>query len=504
MATEWGLQQISKLLPLDTESLKQILDYSGSLSEAQAADHLKNLLGDSPQAFEFISSFNQRRKSRPPAIEQVDDHVPRPHPKQKKRKAPLNSLPTPRRLEDYGNVQGAYKKHDEEDYMPSSRRKEVSTQFSLSTTPAAKQTPMLLDPALHNVRASISPARSLNVSPSQSRGTSSANKIRTTKVSVPGGTAMHGASTTMTDLDSAIRALELSTNPTIPPPDPKLRRCSCMGSQHPLLSAAPNCLSCGKIICTKEGLAPCTFCGAALLTGSQAQDMIEALRRERASERIAVNNAAQATRAGKPADEALAKAQAHRDRLLGFQATNAQRTKVVDEAAAFETPDAGVTQWGSAEERATQLRIQQKVLREMEWNARPEYEKRRMVISLDVKGGGKAVKRMQEIRYPDDTIATTAPATLEVEKLTQDSVGDTSTRSDGGAFARNPLLGTFVKPVWKSEGATDGEVPRRKESRNPWRRVQDDNDDNEAIILNGGVYGGREMERVLAEEPTCG
>lgn len=127
-----------------------------------------------------------------------------------------------------------------------------------------------------------------------------------------------------------------------------------------------------------------------------------------------------------------------------------------------------------------------------------------MVISLDVKGGGKAVKRMQEIRYPDDTIATTAPATLEVEKLTQDSVGDTSTRSDGGAFARNPLLGTFVKPVWKSEGATDGEVPRRKESRNPWRRVQDDNDDNEAIILNGGVYGGREMERVLAEEPTCG
>ena len=37
-----------------------------------------------------------------------------------------------------------------------------------------------------------------------------------------------------------------------------------------------------------------------------------------------------------------------------------------------------------------------KVLREVEWNARPEYEKRRMVASIDVVSG-KIVKRMAEV-----------------------------------------------------------------------------------------------------------
>ena len=46
--------------------------------------------------------------------------------------------------------------------------------------------------------------------------------------------------TSIDDLDSAIRSLEISTNP-------KLRRaCNCQAARHPLLAAAPNCLSCGK------------------------------------------------------------------------------------------------------------------------------------------------------------------------------------------------------------------------------------------------------------------
>ena len=507
MATDWGLQQISKLLPLDTDSLKQILDYSATLSQAEAAEHLKNLLGDSPQAFEFISSFNQRRKATQTVAEPEDDRVPRGQPRQKKKKPLLNNLPAPRKLQDHGNVQGGYQKRDEEDYMPSSSKssKDVPGKFSLSSNPAARQMPILLDPALPNVHArTASPAKSQqasrNASPAhQSRGTSPSKKSKSTKVSIPGGTAMHGASTTMSDLESAIRALELTTNPSLPPADPKLRKCSCMGLQHPLLAAAPNCLSCGKIICAKEGLAPCTFCGAALLTGSQVQDMIDALRRERASERIAANNAAQAARTGKaPDNSALTKAQAHRDRLLEFQATNAQRTKVVDEAAAFETPHAGVSQWSSAEERAAQLRSQQKVLREMEWNARPEYEKRRMVVSLDIKGG-KAVKQMQQISLHE----AMGPEEDDIPEIHEIPVPQ---KSDGGAFSQNPLLGHLVKPVWKAaDGVTSSEDDmQRQNSRKLWRRVQDDTTDNEEIILNGGIYGGRELERTFAEEPAYG
>lgn len=62
-----SLSQISQLLPLDEQSLQQILDYSLTLSNDDAAEHLKNLLGDSPKALEFINSFNSRRSAPVPS-----------------------------------------------------------------------------------------------------------------------------------------------------------------------------------------------------------------------------------------------------------------------------------------------------------------------------------------------------------------------------------------------------------------------------------------------------
>ena len=91
----------------------------------------------------------------------------------------------------------------------------------------------------------------------------SKSKSKATKVTVTGGTPMHGASTALSDLDYAIRELEIQTNPTLAPTAEQnaRRKCSCMATRHELLQAAPNCLNCGKIICVKEGLGPCTFCG---------------------------------------------------------------------------------------------------------------------------------------------------------------------------------------------------------------------------------------------------
>ena len=79
-----------------------------------------------------------------------------------------------------------------------------------------------------------------------------------------------------------------------------------------------------------------------------------------------------------------------------------------------------------------------------------------------------------------------------------------------GIFGRNPLLGGLIRPVWKEgkgkereDGATETDMVNRP--RNSWRRVQDDNDDNEAWILDGGIYGGREQDRILgAEEHAVG
>ena len=170
--------------------------------------------------------------------------------------------------------------------------------------------------------------------------------------------------------------------------------------------------------------------------------------------------------------------------------------------------------WSSPVERAAQLKRQQKVLREQEWNARPEYEKRRVVVSVDVVKG-KVVRRMGEVRRED--VEGGDEEEEEEEGVEKEIAGSGQEGKGTGVFGRNPLLGGLIKPVWRSKdeagkgkwpadvrggdgwaASEDGDKENRL--RSGWRRVQDDNDDNEALILDGGVYGGRGDDRMLREE----
>jgi hypothetical protein len=226
--------------------------------------------------------------------------------------------------------------------------------------------------------------------------------------------------------------------------------------------------------------------------------MVRVLKEERGKEKMAANNASQkraevaaaprpfsTPKIGTPVSsnpasdsesEKLAKAKAHRDKLLAFQAQNARRTQVHDEAADFETPTSGLSMWASPQERAMQLKRQQKALREQEWNARPEYEKRKVVASIDL-AGGKIVRRMA---------AAERPRTPESEEEDVGPVAAPREGGAGGAFSRNPLLGSLIRPTIKVEAK--GKEPVR-DTKQTWRRVQDDTTDNEQWILDGGVYG---------------
>ena len=77
------------------------------------------------------------------------------------------------------------------------------------------------------------------------------------------------------DIDRALQQLELSQK------DEKRRLCNCMATRHPLLEVAPNCLNCGKVICIKEGLGPCTFCGKPLMTAEQLSRINSILQMEK-------------------------------------------------------------------------------------------------------------------------------------------------------------------------------------------------------------------------------
>lgn len=323
---------------------------------------------------------------------------------------------------------------------------------------------------------------------------------------------MHGASTAVADLDEAIRSLELTTNPKHASNSPAgiaARRCNCVATRHPLQTAAPNCLNCGKVICVKEGLGPCTFCGKPLLSSSDVQGMIRELKAERGREKQAADREAHrrpevaaaprpftAPRTGLEGKEdeitaAEARAREHRDRLLAFQAQNARRTTVRDEAADFDVVTSGPSMWASPEERARELKRQQKLLREMEWNARPEYEKRRQVVSIDLVGR-KVVKKMAAIERPPSPMTWDEPDGVDYGAPVVEQVPNSErVAGAGGAFSRNPLLGGVIRPVFEAKGEGKGvELEGRKDRKTRWRRVQDDLDDNEAVILDGGVYGG--------------
>lgn len=529
----WALPQLSKLLPLDDESLKQIISYTKTLSNSAAADHLQELLGGSPQALEFITSFNSRRKPNKSSSNQnasLSNASGVPKAKPRKKKPGLGQLPPPRRVDDYGDMQGAYRKPNEEDYMSGSSKSKGgnASAFGLSDRPDAVQQPRTATSsgAATPKSRGISPAPPLAKLPPSAAGQliSDDKPLRTSspkpkaKVSLAGGTPMHGASTALNDLESAIRALEIQTNPSLASQDNKKRKCNCMATRHPLLDAAPNCLNCGKVICVKEGIGPCTFCNTPLLSSAEIQSMVRVLRDERGKEKMATNNASQkradvslaprpfstpksttpiSSNPGSDVDsegEKLAKAKQHRDKLLAFQAQNAKRTQVHDEAADFETTTAGLSMWASPQERAMQLKRQQKALREQEWNARPEYEKRKVVASIDLTGG-KLVRHMAAAKRP-----ATPDSEDEPPEPTLAPVEHGAISSGSGAFSRNPLLGGLIRPTIKVAESKGKE--KEGERKQTWRRVQDDNDDNEQWILDGGVYGSR-ADNVSLEMDGC-
>jgi Putative zinc finger motif, C2HC5-type len=492
---------------------------------------------------EFVTAFISRLPPSPPTstTTALGGHVPAAPRKAKKKTQPLNKFPTPARKPNEGTAyesadsvsKGYIKTNDEEIYAGPGRSAKVTRKSALAVDPQGLQAPIPKDASssASSRNASPGPTRSklppgaqgslVSDVPKQRKKNAPVSTSRAHKVHISGGTPMHGQSSITSDLDSAIRSLEIQTTPTLSSnaasgDEVTKRNCNCMATRHPLLAAAPNCLNCGKIICVKEGLGPCTFCGKPLLSGDEIQSMVQILREERGKEKMEAYNAfhkrAEVSKAPRafvsrsgvstPAtseserenDSKLAAAKQHRDKLLDYQETSARRTRIIDESADFEIPSAGQSMWATPQERALQLKKQQKVLREQEWQAKPEWEKRRMVVSVDLVGG-KVIKRMGPVERPE-----------EVEDSTDNETPDPQATLGTGAFSNNPLLGGLIRPTYKASTTNDSPIEGKSSTpRNTWRRVQDDTEDNEQWILNGGIDGSRKTDQAnLHEEPPCG
>lgn len=527
-----SLQQLSKLVDyLPEEDLKQLLSNASSMSPSDAAELFKGFLGETPASLEFISSFNSRRQnaSSNSAPVQAQANISQGIPAQSSDVPPRNNrtngggkkkanihTPAPRQIDNaFAGAGTAYRKDDEGSSSTAgpSRGQQSYTRAASNLVlrtemPKKTQTPPPRLPPSAQGRLISDPKPAKNHSAPSTRSSSPRGNGRNTqKVHLTGGTPMSSASKALEELDTLIKTLEAGSSTT----DNASRACNCIATRHPLLAAAPNCLNCGKVICVKEGFGPCTFCGHEILAREDRDSLVRSLKEDRAEEKKAIDRAlhkkvdstprnpytsrAEAVPQGPtPAEIAAAasitaepeltpaqKAQMHRDKLLNFQAQNAARTTVHDEAADFATPELGVSQWVGPMERARLVKQQQKVLREQEWNARPEWEKKREMVSLDVVNG-KVVRKFKTVTqaYTPSDEPETPP---EMEEWYPVDIKDE--RVAGGTFSNNPLLGGLIRPRYTP--ADDRHIERKT----MWRRVQDDYEDNEAVILDGGVYGGR-------------
>lgn len=147
--------------------------------------------------------------------------------------------------------------------------------------------------------------------------------------------------------------------------------CSCMAMQHPLVT---NCTVCGKIVCELEGEGPCFFCGSYVtVTGTQiSEEFIRVMKGLEETEEVDV----QAYHDQAQDSEGLAKALAHKDKLLRFAQNSEKRTAVIDEQADYYDFQSNV--WMNDEEKQVA-----KAIAEAEEAKLQERKQHRIMIDID-------------------------------------------------------------------------------------------------------------------------
>jgi len=219
------------------------------------------------------------------------------------------------------------------------------------------------------------------------------------------------------EIDSAMQSIS----------QPSRRRfvCGCYATTHEIFPLAPNCISCGRIICVEEGLGPCPFCGVDLVSEDQRSEVLKELKLERgiaktklANEKVRKVKAGEnrqqrvwATKAGgteyssQSDSETYIQAQRKRDELLEFDRTFAERTRIIgiivsmqdiwltiDQQAEFEPHVTLSESFATPQERAKALRKLQQLEAEKVAAERARHQR---VLDIDFTSGKGKIRQAQ-------------------------------------------------------------------------------------------------------------
>ncbi|QBM88063.1 zinc finger motif-containing protein, C2HC5-type [Metschnikowia aff. pulcherrima] len=232
-ARAYAIRQVGQIIPLDKDTCEELINYTLTLPDHEIESHLLDILGPSDDTFELISTFMDYKRT--------EDELRKMQQEKQKTKARLVTEPVPKT-----KTGPAWSKHDE---APKSAPKArlLGNKSSVTTSQLADEKP------------------SNKLSQSQVKKTKKKNLD------------------SLADIEAALNDLEVESTKTLDlDGDSALRRvCNCMATRHPLFEVAPNCLNCGKIICSKEGLQPCLSCGKELLSESEKREIIKILQLEK-------------------------------------------------------------------------------------------------------------------------------------------------------------------------------------------------------------------------------
>lgn len=399
----YAVKAVSRILPLDSETCSEMVNYTLTLPNNEIEGHLLDLLGHSEESYEVISKFMELKKD-----DQSD--VPK-----KTEKNPPKSKGIPQ-------------------WGPG------------PTVPPTKAKTRLQDN-----KSSVTVSELSSLKPSNKLSSAQAKKSKKKNVD------------NLKDIDAVLNELEVTRAlecTGIEAASKVLRVCNCMATKHPLFEVAPNCLNCGKIICSKEGLQPCSSCGKELLSAREKMEIVkilqlekdllrtkqanptdklvqqqstkpqkfikfsnstggnlwkaqeeafkmaekEAKRRRELEEEAAIKQKEledqvrelEHYKRTKNVDEALLSAQNRLETLLHYQETGAERSKIIDNAADFEMPTlSSGSMWLSPMERALQLKKQQKQLRAFENEDKSRVGRSNKVVEMVIKDG--KVKMVEKI-----------------------------------------------------------------------------------------------------------
>ncbi|CAO3629328.1 unnamed protein product [Mucor hiemalis] len=474
----WATDKLSVFLGFDPETLQQqILPYLMSSNSPDAfAEQLMDMVGTSEEALAFIQEFTERRFQ--PKVEKAlplkpASPPPPPPPQQQQHVETISRTESEGLFPSLPSNQQPYEKCGQLISIKVDRLRK-----SKKGKNKAQETNDLRNAAI------------LTSEPKQAPSAAATAKKEKKK-----------AKNEMT-LEAALKELDIKAEQ----PGKKRKPCQCQATKHPLLTAAPNCLSCGKIICTAEGVGPCTFCEAPVLSKEQQVALIAEAKRKRAEQKQQVNQPKKISAGGgggMPAyasklgggnvlasfyeeEENRLKAESHKEKLLEFQRTSAQRSTVIDQATDFELPTDQPNFWLSPQERALLIKKQQSNLRKLE---RKGQSSKRKVMTIDV--------HSKQVKMQDVDTSSSSEDEAEVPVTKMDLSKKPKDALSAGTYAQNPLLKGIERPkfIGKQTKKTKGQL-RRKE------RVQYDVDD----IMNDYIYT-TDMDNVIdpVNEPiTCG